>query len=105
MPRTPEDLLNELRSRRQSEEVEQQEHHPLAGQSLAVRALSDVIAGLAVGIGVGYYLDIWLETSPILLTICTLLGAAAGVISAIRLGNTFEEAQSEKRKTPIDKND
>jgi ATP synthase protein I len=41
-------------------------------------------SSIAVGLLMGYFLDKWLNTSPWLLLVFSLLGAASGLISLIR---------------------
>jgi ATP synthase protein I len=44
----------------------------------------DVVAGVIGGLLIGWALDRWLETSPVLLVIFLFLGAAAGTRNAFR---------------------
>jgi F0F1-type ATP synthase assembly protein I len=41
-------------------------------------------SSIAVGLFLGYYLDLWLGTDPWLLIVFTLLGVASGLISLLR---------------------
>jgi ATP synthase protein I len=50
----------------------------------AMRMGSDFVAGVLVGTGIGYMLDRWLATSPVLSIICFLLGAGAGFRNILR---------------------
>ncbi len=51
---------------------------------LAMRTGVELVAGVGVGALVGYGLDRWLDTSPWLLILCFMLGAAAGMLNAFR---------------------
>jgi len=42
-------------------------------------------AAAAMGCGVGWLLDRWLHTSPVLLIVCTMLGAAGGFIEILQM--------------------
>ncbi len=44
----------------------------------------DLLAGLAVGVGLGLLLDRWLGTTPFLLIVFFFLGAAAGMLNVYR---------------------
>jgi ATP synthase protein I len=44
----------------------------------------EVVAGVGFGVLLGWGLDRWLGTSPLLLIVFFLLGAAAGVLNAYR---------------------
>ena len=49
-----------------------------------MRAGVELVAGVAVGVAVGYGLDQWLETFPVFLILCFVLGAAAGMLNVYR---------------------
>ena len=44
----------------------------------------ELVAGLVVGGGIGWFLDRWLDTKPVMLLIFFALGAAAGMLNVIR---------------------
>lgn len=52
---------------------------------MAMRVGVELVAGLAVGGGIGWLLDGWLGTSPFLLLLFFLLGAAAGMLNVYRM--------------------
>lgn len=52
--------------------------------SVAFRLGIELIAGLVVGVGMGWLLDKWLDTSPIFLLVFFVLGAAAGILGVVR---------------------
>jgi ATP synthase protein I len=55
----------------------------------------DVVAGVAGGVLIGWALDAWLETAPVLLVVFLVLGSVAGLRNAVRtlqaLGRDDEE--------------
>ena len=51
---------------------------------LAIRAVSELVAAVLVGGVIGWGLDWWLGTSPVLLLIFFLFGFAAGVVNVVR---------------------
>ncbi len=53
--------------------------------SLGFRVLSEFVAGIGVGAFLGWQLDMWLGTSPILLIIMLMLGTAAGFWNVYRI--------------------
>jgi ATP synthase protein I len=57
---------------------------PTAGLGLGFRIAVDLLAGLAVGVGLGLLLDRWLGTTPFLLIVFFFLGAAAGMLNVYR---------------------
>jgi ATP synthase protein I len=55
-----------------------------AAMSLAVRAASEIVAGVAVGAVFGWGIDGLFHTKPAFLIVFLLLGSAAGVWNVIR---------------------
>ena len=56
-----------------------------AAMSLGFRVLTEFVAGVGVGALVGWQLDKWLHTSPVLLIVFLTLGTAAGFWNVYRL--------------------
>jgi ATP synthase protein I len=52
--------------------------------SLGFRVVTELVAGIVVGGGLGYLLDKWLGTKPFLLILFGLLGTAGGFWNIIR---------------------
>ncbi len=53
--------------------------------SVGLRVGTEMVSALAVGAGLGYALDRWLRTSPLLLSLFVLMGGAAGVANVWRV--------------------
>jgi ATP synthase protein I len=51
---------------------------------LAYRVAIEMAAGLAVGAGIGWALDTWFGTKPVLLVVMIFMGFAAGMLNAYR---------------------
>ena len=71
----------------------QEEHYSQAQH--AWRMVIELVAGLMIGFGMGYGLDLLFGTLPVFLVVFTLLGLAAGIKTMMR---TADEMQ--KTKTP-----
>ena len=73
----------------------------------AFRISSELVVGLFVGGLLGWQLDKWLDTSPVLLIICFLLGAAAGIWNVIRVAlemqsNAIDEQTAQNKNSGPD---
>ena len=56
----------------------------MSGYSMAIRIGTELVAALIVGVGIGYFLDSWLDTKPWFLIAFFFLGAGAGVLNVYR---------------------
>jgi ATP synthase protein I len=56
----------------------------MSGYSMAIRIGTELVGALIVGVGIGYFLDYWLDTKPWFLVVFFFLGAAAGVLNVYR---------------------
>jgi ATP synthase protein I len=52
---------------------------------IGLRVGVELVSALAVSVAIGWYLDKWLHTRPIMLAVFVLLGGAAGVANVWRL--------------------
>ena len=52
--------------------------------AIAVRAVTELVVSVLVGGAIGWALDRWLNTSPVLLLIFFVLGFAAGIRNVVR---------------------
>lgn len=70
-----------------------------AGYGQALRLSSEFIAAVAVGAGIGWFIDRFAGTSPWGLIVFLLLGFAAGVLNVMRSAGLVAEAgiRNEKR--------
>jgi ATP synthase protein I len=57
---------------------------PMTGLGIAFRIGTELVAGVVMGTGIGYFLDRWLHTGPWLMVVFFFLGSAAGVLSVYR---------------------
>ncbi len=56
----------------------------------AFRLATELVAGLVVGGGIGWFLDLWLGTSPLMLLVFFFLGAAAGVLTVYKTAGQLQ---------------
>jgi len=57
------------------------------GKGMAFRIGTEIVVAVAVGGGIGYLIDSWLDTKPWFLIVFLLLGNAAGLWNVFRLTN------------------
>jgi ATP synthase protein I len=60
-----------------------------SGLSIAFRIGVELVAALVVGVGIGLLLDRWLGSSPWLLIVFFVLGAAAGIMNVVRVAKGY----------------
>jgi len=63
--------------------------------SLAWRMVTELVAGMALGLGIGYAIDWAAGTRPIFLVVFALLGFAAGVRTMLRTAAEVREGRGE----------
>jgi ATP synthase protein I len=56
----------------------------------AFRLSTELVAGVVVGGGIGWALDRWLNTKPILLVVFLILGVVAGLVNTVRIARQME---------------
>jgi ATP synthase protein I len=74
--------VREARARREGSEPVAQDRGTAMGQAL--KLASELIAGVAVGGFIGWWLDRWFGTAPFLMVLFLLLGGAAGILNVVR---------------------
>jgi len=52
---------------------------------------TELVAAVAVGTIIGFILDSWFDTKPLLIIIFFFLGAAAGMLNVIRTANRMQK--------------
>jgi ATP synthase protein I len=63
----------------------------LSGMGLVLRIGIEMVSAVAVGTGIGWLLDRWLDTKPWLLILFFLLGSAAGTLNVYRATGRMAE--------------
>ena len=68
----------------------------------AIRVGTDLVAGIAVGVVIGWVLDSWLGTTPWLLLVFFILGSAAGITNVMRTAMRIESDAKAARENSQD---
>ncbi len=73
------------------------------GMGLGLRIGVELVTGVLVGFGIGWALDTWLGTRPLLMVLFLLLGGAAGLMNVLRVMRGMDETvglgQAQRRAT------
>jgi len=67
-----------------------------SGASIALRMGSEMVAGVAVGTGFGYFVDDFFGTLPLFLVIFLFIGAAAGVKMMMETSARYSQQETEE---------
>jgi ATP synthase protein I len=62
-------------------------HLPADAMALVGRIATEMVAGIVVGGFIGWLLDKWLGTAPLLMIVLFFLGAGAGMMNIWRMAN------------------
>jgi len=79
-----------------------------SGAAQGLRIAVELVAAVAIGTGIGWFLDSWLGTKPVLFLVFFLLGTVAGFLNVYRTAKEMDaraareraEAQAEETKGP-----
>ncbi|NVO24479.1 F0F1 ATP synthase subunit I [Donghicola sp. C2-DW-16] len=84
--------ISEVKKAHAEPEPRGDEHYTQA--QVAWRMVTELVAGLLIGFGIGYGLDAVFGTMPIFMAIFTLLGFIAGVKTMLRSVTEIQEKQA-----------
>ncbi len=70
---------------------------PQTAMGIAFRVSVEIVAAIAIGVGIGWLIDYWLESGPWGLLVFTLLGGIAGMLNVYRLAKGFGYAAGYKK--------
>ena len=66
------------------------------GHQWGLRVGTEIVASTVIGLGIGYYIDKWLDTRPVFLLLCFLFGVIAGFLNLYRAVRLDQENMSKK---------
>ena len=70
-----------------SDKTTSRAHLPAGAMALVGRIATEMVAGVMVGGFLGWLLDIWLGTSPLMMIVLFFLGAGAGMMNIWRMAS------------------
>ncbi len=62
---------------------------------IGFRVGTEMLSGVLAGGAIGYFLDDWLETKPLMLIVFLFLGGAAGFLNVYRFAKSEEKQREE----------
>ena len=91
-------LAERLAAHRKAEAPDDRKVEDHTQAQFAWRMVTELVAGLLVGFGIGLGLDALFGTRPWLLVVFTLLGFAAGVQTMLRTAREMQRTQDATRR-------
>ncbi len=89
------ELEERLAAARRAQEPDESKRHVHHDAGAAWRMVIELVTGIVVGFGIGYWIDVTFGTLPIFLVLFTLLGFGAGVRVMMQ---TAQDAQRDSAK-------
>jgi ATP synthase protein I len=86
-----EDKINAVKA---SQQVEPKKEDHFSASQTGWRMVTELVAGIFIGFGIGYGLDVLFGTMPVFLMLFVLLGFAAGVRSMMRSAKELQMNQA-----------
>jgi len=104
-PKDPDDFEQRLQAKLDARRSEEEARNRASGWAVGLRYGSDFMAGVLVGIGLGFAFDWFVGTAPLGIMVGTLLGFAAGTLNVVRAAqevNAAGDKDAESRQDPRD---
>lgn len=89
--------LDDLKSRRDGGRRAAAAERDSQGMAVGFRIAVELTAALVVGGFLGYMLDLWLGTAPLMLIVLLLVGSAAGFLQVYRTAMELERKAKEAK--------
>lgn len=67
------------------------------GMAIGLRIASELVAAIAVSVGIGLALDAWLGTKPWLMVLFVVLGTATGFYNVVRTAGELERRRKAEK--------
>ena len=95
MPPEPDDLhaLGQRIEKARGGDSKRSNEPPPGALGIAFRFATELGSALLVGAGLGWLLDRWWHTSPVMLILLFFLGAAAGMVNVFRTARDVNRRQ------------
>lgn len=72
---------------------------PAKALGVGFRVGIELVVALVVGVGIGYFLDVWLGTKPWLMLVFFVLGTGAGIVNVWRVVTGLDQAVGYRGET------
>lgn len=84
-------LEDKIEAAKKATEPDSKRTEGVSAGEVGWRMVTDLVAGIFIGFGIGYGLDVLFGTMPIFLVLFTMFGFAAGVRSMMRSAAELQE--------------
>ena len=84
-------LDDKIKAAKKAQESGPEKSEGVSAGEVGWRMVTELVAGIFIGFGIGYGLDALFGTMPIFLVLFTLFGFAAGVKTMMRSANELQE--------------
>ena len=92
MIKAPDENLNSLKKKIQEAKEKIEEPVVEAPKPLGkiMKVVVEIVAAMAVGLGIGILIDNYFDTRPFLIIVFFLLGSAAGIMNVFRVAKSLQ---------------
>ncbi len=74
----------------------------MSGAAVGFRIVVEILAALGVGVGIGWVLDDWLGTKPLMLIVFCILGFGAAVANVMRTAREIDRKRRDAKQASED---
>lgn len=84
-------LEDKIEAAKKANQSDSRKSEGVSAGEVGWRMVTELVAGIFIGFGIGYGLDVLFGTMPIFLVLFTMFGFAAGVKTMMRSANELQE--------------
>jgi ATP synthase protein I len=100
-PKKKDDFDHRLAAARHRQEAKfrpKQSVASMSGAAVGFRIVVEILAAIAVGVGIGIVLDLWLGTKPWMLILFCMLGFGGAILNVMRTARDMDRRTREAKQ-------